>query len=89
MKQTWLCLEYVQVLKGKVAHVHAMKACMRVEYSSTQSLTLALVGQVVSFAPWPLYTQGKSPSFPLGWPHNKSGQFYKIIHFLPLAAVDP
>jgi hypothetical protein len=51
VKQTWQCLEYVQILKGKVLHVHAMKACRRVKYSSTHSLTLALVGQVVSFIP--------------------------------------
>jgi hypothetical protein len=62
-------------------------------YSFTQSLTLALVGQVVSFAHWPLYTQGKNPSFPLnrrlGGPHNKSGQFEEIIHPLPLPVDKP
>jgi hypothetical protein len=48
---------------------------------------------VVSFTPWLLYPQGKSPWYPLdrrlGWPHSWSGSGDEVKNSQPLLGLEP
>jgi len=62
-----LCLTTYHTMKNilRLIKRHTMKTCGGVEVQLHTFLTSALLGWVVSFAPWPLYRRGRSRRYPL------------------------